>query len=69
MGRLEQIVEEMEGDQLPLETLLARYEEGMRLVSQAQSRLQAAELKIQAISKAADGSIELKSLGEGDLET
>jgi len=32
LERLEQIVGEMEGDKLPLEELLGRYEEGTRLV-------------------------------------
>jgi exodeoxyribonuclease VII small subunit len=49
LARLESIVETMEAGELPLEQLLARYEEGARLVKFCQERLSAAELRIQQL--------------------
>ena len=44
----------------PLETLLARYEEGARLVKVCQDKLAEAELKIQQLEKSAAGDLKLK---------
>jgi exodeoxyribonuclease VII small subunit len=49
----------MEADDLPLETLLAKYEEGARLVKVCQEKLAAAELKIQQLEKTAAGEMQL----------
>ena len=46
LQKLESIVEQMEGGELPLESMLSRFEEGVRLVKSCQSRLEEAELKI-----------------------
>ena len=51
LERLEQIVEEMEGDRLPLEELLGRYEEGTHLVKVCQERLNTAEKRIELITR------------------
>jgi len=59
LKKLESIVEEMEGDDLPLEKLLERYEEGTRLVKDCQAKLENAELKIQKLQPNADGEDEL----------
>ena len=56
LERLEHIVEEMEGDKLPLEELLGRYEEGIRLVKVCQERIQSAEKRIELISRNASGT-------------
>jgi len=58
LKRLEAIVEAMESEELPLETLLARFEEGSRLAKACQAKLADAELKIQKLEK--DGAGELK---------
>ena len=52
----------MESDELPLETLLARYEEGVKLVKVCQEKLAEAELKIQQLEKGAANEIKLKPL-------
>ena len=52
----------MESDELPLETLLARYEEGTKLVATCQSKLAEAELKIQQLEKTSAGEMKLKAL-------
>jgi len=51
MDRLEKIVEQMESGKLPLEDLIVRYEEGMKLVKTCQERLANAEQKIEIITR------------------
>ena len=60
LKKLEGVVEAMESGDLPLETLLARYEEGTRLVKICQEKLAEAELKIQQLEKNAAGEPVLK---------
>ena len=60
LKKLEGIVEAMEADDLPLETLLARYEEGAKLVKICQEKLAEAEVKIQQLEKNAAGDMKLK---------
>jgi exodeoxyribonuclease VII small subunit len=62
LKRLEGIVEAMESEELPLETLLAKYEEGTRLAKVCQDKLADAELKIQQLEKNAAGEMKLKPL-------
>jgi exodeoxyribonuclease VII small subunit len=64
LKKLEGVVEAMEADDLPLETLLAKYEEGARLVKVCQEKLAEAELKIQQLEKNAAGEMKLKPLAE-----
>jgi exodeoxyribonuclease VII small subunit len=51
MKRLEEIVEQMENGDLPLEELIVRYEEGMKLVKVCQERLTSAEQRIEIITR------------------
>lgn len=51
LQKLETVVEAMEADDLTLETLLAKYEEGAKLVKICQQKLAEAELKIQQSKK------------------
>ena len=60
LKKLEAIVEAMEAGDLPLETLLARFEEGTRLVKNCQAKLAEAELKIQQLEKNSTGEATLK---------
>jgi exodeoxyribonuclease VII small subunit len=60
MKRLESVVEAMESDELPLETMLARFEEGMKLADGCQARLAAAEVKLQQLEKNAGGELTLR---------
>lgn len=62
LKNLEGIVGAMESDELSLETLLAKYEEGTRLVKICQEKLAEAELKIQQLEKNAQGEIKLKPM-------
>lgn len=58
LGKLESIVESMEDGELPLDQLLARYEEGTRLVTFCRERLSAADLRLQQLEPRADGAAE-----------
>ena len=66
MKKLEAIVEAMEAGELPLETLLARFEEGTRLAQHCQAKLSEAELKIQKLEKNAAGEPVLKPWAQGE---
>lgn len=68
LQKLEEIVQTMESGDLPLETLLARYEDGMKLTQACQSKLAEAEVKIQRLEKAADGAFKLKSIATSSSE-
>jgi exodeoxyribonuclease VII small subunit len=67
--RLERIVADMEGTELPLETVLKKYEEGTRLVRFCGQKLEEAEKKIEMLTKKADGSVELKPFAAEEQET
>jgi exodeoxyribonuclease VII small subunit len=60
--RLETIVDAMESQDLPLEQLLARYEEGNRLAQSCQAKLNEAERKVQQLEKTTKGEMILKPL-------
>ena len=60
LKNLEAIVETMESEDLPLETLLERYEEGTRLARLCQEKLGEAELRIQQLEKNAAGEFKVK---------
>lgn len=62
LQNLERVVEVMESDDLPLEALLAKYEEGIKLVKICQDKLAEAELKIQQLEQSAAGEFKLKPL-------
>ena len=60
LKRLEAIVESMEAQELPLDTLLAHYQEGTALAQHCQAKLNEAELKIQQLEKSGKGELSLK---------
>jgi exodeoxyribonuclease VII small subunit len=55
LGKLEAIVESMELGEVPLADLLAKFEEGNKLLRHCESRLKDAELKIEQLRKERDG--------------
>ena len=59
MARLEEIVDAMESNKMPLEELIVRYEEGVKLVRVCQEKLEAAEKRIELITKNAAGKPQL----------
>ncbi len=60
LKKLEAVVEAMETGDLPLEGLLAKYEEGTQLARVCQEKLAEAEVKIQRLEKTAAGELQLK---------
>ena len=57
LGKLEKIVEEMESDELPLESLMQHFEEGSRLAEICAGKLNQAELKIKKLEEDARGNL------------
>lgn len=55
MARLEGIVEAMQSPDLPLDQIIERYEEGMKLIEVCEARLEAAEKKIELLSREKSG--------------
>ncbi|HZM03213.1 MAG TPA: exodeoxyribonuclease VII small subunit [Candidatus Saccharimonadales bacterium] len=62
LKKLETIVESLEAHDLPLEELLARYEEGMRLSQHCQAKLAEADLKIQQLEQGSKGEMTLSPI-------
>ena len=60
LARLESIVADIETNPPPLETLIERYEEGVRLLKICQDKLTAAERRIEIISRNAQGEVTLQ---------
>ena len=55
LNQLESIVETMESGDVPLADLLAKFEEGNKLLKVCESRLKDAEMKIELLKKQKDG--------------
>ena len=66
LHKLEGIVESMEGEELPLEMLLQKYEEGMNLTGICQAKLVSAEQKIQKLEANEKGAKVLKPVSLAD---
>jgi exodeoxyribonuclease VII small subunit len=66
MTRLDAIVAELEEDKLPLEEMLARYEEGVALARFCGEKLEAAEQKVRLIAKKTDGGVTLEEFDDGE---
>jgi len=64
LARLESIVEEIEQTPPPLETLIERYEEGMKLLGICRDKLDAAEKRIEIITRNSRGDAVLKPFEE-----
>lgn len=68
LKKLETIVEAMETEDLPLETLLAKYEEGTHLARICQEKLAEAEVKIQQLERNPAGDLKVKPLSPEDSQ-
>ena len=60
--RLEDIVTKMESGDLSLEESMTLFEEGIKLTETWKSRLEAAEQKIQLLTKNSDGNLALEDM-------
>lgn len=63
LGKLESIVEAMESGDVPLAKLLAKFEEGSKLLKTCEARLKDAELKIEQLKKQKDGKVAFEKFG------
>ena len=61
---MEQIVQEMESGDLPLEDILKKYEEGNQLAQVCAAKLNEAEKRIEILMKDKEGALSLKPLEE-----
>ena len=66
LARLEAIVETMESGDVPLAELLAKFEDGNRLLKVCEARLKEAELKIEQYKQARDGSATFTPFADDD---
>ncbi len=64
MKRLDEIVEQLEEDKLPLDRMIALYEEGVGLARACGEKLEAAEQKVRLIAKKAGGGVALEEFDE-----
>jgi exodeoxyribonuclease VII small subunit len=67
-SRLEEILERLNVDTVPLEEALKLYEEANRLLSQCGDRLDRAEARIEVLSKSRSGEVLLDSSGVPETE-
>jgi exodeoxyribonuclease VII small subunit len=71
MKQLERIVQELEGGDLPLETAIKKFEEGMKLTKFCSEKLDDTEKKVSILLKNAEGRVAEKPFrseddGDGD---
>lgn len=63
MARLEAIVAELEGEEVPLARALALFEEGVATLRDASTELARAEERVQKLVERDDGTFDLADLG------
>ena len=68
MKRLEDIVEDLEGGNLPLEDSLKAFEEGMKLLTFCSDKLDEVEKRVAVLVKESDGRYTKKSFDEDGQE-
>ncbi len=64
LGRLEEIVAQMESAELPLDKIIDKYEEGMKLLVFCEGKLEASEKKIELLTRDKTGKLQ-----RGELES
>jgi len=64
LERLEAIVEELQSTELPLETRLKRFEEGVALVRECKKSLESAAKKVEVLVKSTGGKLETRLFEE-----
>jgi exodeoxyribonuclease VII small subunit len=69
LAQLEEMVEEMESDQIPLEELIRKYEQGTRLFRLCEKRLDEAQGRIEIIRKNRNGETVLEPFGEATTDS
>lgn len=67
LKKLESIVEAMEADDLPLDELIQRFEEGASLAKLCQDRLSEAEVKVRLLEEGLDGVLATRAPSEDSM--
>lgn len=68
LADLEQIVERLEGAELPLEEALELFEKGVGLVRELGRQLDEVERRLEMLVRTADGDLEVRDLEPGARE-
>lgn len=66
LAELEEVVEQLESGDLPLDDSLAAFEKGVGLVKFCNQKLNEVEKKVELLLKDKDGRLQLTTLGETD---
>ena len=66
LGKLQAIVERLEGGKLSLEESLAAFEEGVRLAKTGQAILDAAEKRVEVLTRGPQGNLETRPFEPGE---
>ncbi|HEX5766130.1 MAG TPA: exodeoxyribonuclease VII small subunit [Woeseiaceae bacterium] len=66
LEQLETLVDELESGDLPLETAMKKFEEGIKLTRQCQSALKDAEQRVEVLLKSAGGEEVLEEFSAAD---
>ena len=67
VSRLEEIVGQMESAELPLDKIIDKYEEGMKLLVFCEQKLEAAEKKIELLTRDKAGNLKRGEFKEVEL--
>ena len=68
LARLESIVAAMESGDLGLDEMIAKFEEGQKLITRCQKRLTEVERRVEALVKNADGTVSTVPFDEKAVE-
>jgi len=68
LKKLEKIAGELEGDEVSLDVSLKHYEEGMKLISICNKRLQEAKKKVEVLVKKDGKKFQLSSFDEENID-
>lgn len=64
LNRLEEIARALESGEIPLETSIKMYEEGMKLIEFCNNKLNQAEKQVQKLSRTESGEFQTEPLDE-----
>ncbi|MCK4994130.1 MAG: exodeoxyribonuclease VII small subunit [Candidatus Omnitrophica bacterium] len=68
LKKLEKIAEELEGDDVTLDVSLKHYEEGMKLISVCNKKLQEAKKKVEVLVKKEGKNFQLTPFDEEEID-
>ncbi|MFH1688874.1 MAG: exodeoxyribonuclease VII small subunit [Candidatus Eisenbacteria bacterium] len=66
MGTLEELVEKLEQNELPLEDSIKAFEDGMKLAGSLMKTLEKAQERVRKLTKTEQGTFELEEFGSAD---